>query len=156
MPVKLAAVERVDYTDTFIAVAEDCPATAGTAPAVNPDKPSVAARTYELIAEHPYEFTSGDLIFTVHADRRGIPEHERAAARAEFYATGQPLGELRGHAEWRAGGIQQHSPPIWRGLNMGSSRTELQSLSLGSVQVVDGQVEMYLFRSRPAGQVGAW
>jgi len=83
-------MEPVDYADTFIAVAEDCAATAGEAPVSRGDVPSVAAHTYRLVAEHPYELTSGDVIFTVHADRRGIPEAERPAARAAFYAKGQP------------------------------------------------------------------
>lgn len=83
-------MERVDYVDTFIAVAEDCPAAAGMAPARKSDTPSVALRTYLMLTDHPYEYTSGDVIFTVHADRHGIPEDERAAARAEFYAKGQP------------------------------------------------------------------
>jgi len=52
--------------------------------------PSVAARTYALIAEHPYQFTSGAVIFTVYADRRDIPPANRAAARAAFYSKGQP------------------------------------------------------------------
>lgn len=42
-----------------------------------------------MIASQPYEFTSGDVIFTVFADRHGIPEHERTAARAAFYAKSQ-------------------------------------------------------------------
>ena len=83
-------MERVDYVDTFIAVAEDCLATAGTVPSLNPDKPSVAARTYGMIAGHPYAYTSGEVIFTVHADRHAIPEDERAAARSKFYAKPQP------------------------------------------------------------------
>lgn len=84
-----ATVEAVDYKDTFIAVAADSQATEGRAPAVKPESPSVAARTYQMIAENPYRFTSGDVIFTVHADRRGIPEADRAAARAAFYSKGQ-------------------------------------------------------------------
>ncbi|GAB3135524.1 hypothetical protein GCM10027057_11510 [Marisediminicola antarctica] len=48
--------------------------------------PTVAALTYELITGHPYELTSGDVIFTVMALRRGIPDADRVAARAEFYA----------------------------------------------------------------------
>jgi class 3 adenylate cyclase len=80
-------MERVDYVDTFIAVAEDCSAARGTAPPEKPEKPSVAARTYRMIAERPYEHTSGDVIFAVFADRTGIPEADRAAARLEFYAT---------------------------------------------------------------------
>jgi len=83
-------MERVNYTDTFIAVADDCRATKGTVPPIKPENPSVAARTYQMIAEHPYQFTSGDVIFTVFADRHSVPADERASARAAFYSRGQP------------------------------------------------------------------
>ena len=83
-------MERVDYLDTFIAVADDCPVAEGTPPPVKGDNPSVAASTYRMIAEHPYKYTSGDVLFTVFADRRGIPAEQRATARAEFYSKGQP------------------------------------------------------------------
>jgi hypothetical protein len=79
-------MERVDYVDTFIAVAEDCRATSGTPPPEKPANPSVAARTYRMIAGHPYAYTSGDVVFTVFADRAGIPAAQRATAREEFYA----------------------------------------------------------------------
>lgn len=79
-------MEPVDYKDTFIAVADDCPATRGTIP---PGSESVAARTFRLVTERPYRLTSGDMIFSVHADRVGIPEPERRAARRAFYARGQ-------------------------------------------------------------------
>lgn len=79
-------MERVDYVDTFIAVADDCPAACGTVP---PGAESAAARAYRLIAAAPYRHTSGDVIFAVHAERLGIPEAERAAARAAFYARSQ-------------------------------------------------------------------
>lgn len=79
-------MERVDYLDTFIAVAEDSSAVEGTPPPFKPENPSIAARTYLMIAERPYEFTSGDVIFAVFADRNGIAEVDRAAARAEFYS----------------------------------------------------------------------
>ncbi len=85
----IAVVERVDYLDTFIAVAQDSQATKGTSPPVKPENPSIAARTYRMIAEHPYQLTSGDVIFAAFADRHGIPEVERAAARVEFYSRGQ-------------------------------------------------------------------
>lgn len=83
-------MDSVDYVDTFIAVADDSTAVEGTVPPSKADNPSVAARTFQMIAEHPYQFTSGDVIFTVFADRRTIPEPDRAAARAEFYSKGQP------------------------------------------------------------------
>ena len=86
----LLAVDPVDYVDTFIAVADDSTATVGTVPPSKPDNPSVASRTFEMISEHPYRYTSGDVIFVVFADRRGIPGEERTAARREFYSRGQP------------------------------------------------------------------
>ena len=82
-------MDPVDYVDTFIAVADDSTATRGTVPPSTEGNPSVAARTFHMVAEHPYRFTSGDVIFTVFADRRGIPEQERAAARREFYSRSQ-------------------------------------------------------------------
>ncbi len=70
--------------DTFIAVADDCAASSGTPPPLDRENPSAAAQTYRMIAEHPYQLTAGDVILTVWADRHGIPEEERAAARVCF------------------------------------------------------------------------
>lgn len=78
-------MDRVDYVNTFIAVAPDNRAVRGMKPPAS--VPTIASLTYELINGHPYELTSGDVIFTVMAQRRGIPEADRAAAREEFYAT---------------------------------------------------------------------
>ncbi len=83
------AVDRVDYVDTFIAVADDSTAAMGTVPPSKPGNPSVTARMFQMISEHPYRYTSGDVIFTVFADRHGIAEQERAAARDEFYSRSQ-------------------------------------------------------------------
>jgi len=82
-------MHTTNYFDTFIAVAPDTAATAATEPPQRPT-PSVAELTYRMIAEHPYGFTSDDVIFGVWADRRGIAEVERESARAEFFAKGQP------------------------------------------------------------------
>ncbi len=67
------------------AAAEDCPVDRGTVP---PGE-TIAARTFRLIAAHPYRHTSGDIIFTVWADRAAIPEAVRPDARRAFYATGR-------------------------------------------------------------------
>ncbi|MDP9222019.1 MAG: hypothetical protein M3P23_15980 [Actinomycetota bacterium] len=45
----------MDYVDTFIDVADNSTATNGT---VLHGKPSVAAGTFPVVAEHPYRFTS--------------------------------------------------------------------------------------------------
>ena len=92
----------VDYQDTFIAVAPDCPVSQGTAPPRHPSRVSVAAEQYRLVSENPYRYTSADVLFEVHADREGIPDEERPAARAAFFATpraclrASPLGKKYG------------------------------------------------------------
>lgn len=79
----------VDYFDTFIAIAPDSAADTASVPPTKADAPSIAARTHTMIADAPYTFTSGDVIFSVWADRRDIPLADRDVARAEFYSKGQ-------------------------------------------------------------------
>jgi len=82
-------MEKVDYVDSFIAVADDCPVMEGTPPPAGRGGPSIVARSFAMIHEHPYRYTSAEVIFTVYADRRGIAEADREEAWAEFYARGQ-------------------------------------------------------------------
>lgn len=88
--------------DAFIQVADDCLAQTAAQPPVSDKAPSVAALQYALIAEHPYELTSDDVLFEVHAERRAIPEDERDAAREQFFSKAQaclrssPLGKRYG------------------------------------------------------------
>lgn len=76
-------------SNAFIAVAEDCPAEVGTPP---PERtPATVARLqYDMVVDAPYRFTSDELLFAVHALRSGVPETRRDAARAAFFAKGQP------------------------------------------------------------------
>jgi len=78
----------VNYVDTFIEVAPDSRAVAAVVP---PERatPSVAQRQFEMISAAPYTLTSEDVIFTVHAERAGIPESVRAQARAAYFAVGR-------------------------------------------------------------------
>jgi Family of unknown function (DUF6157) len=85
----MATQHTTNYFDTFIAVAEDCAAAEGVAPPSRAT-PSTAELTHRMIAEHPYTYTSDEVIFTVWADRNGIPEADRPAERALFFSKGQP------------------------------------------------------------------
>lgn len=82
-------MHTTNYFDTFIAVAEDTAAVAATEPPIRATR-SVAELTYRMIADNPYRFTSDEVIFSVWADRRDIAPEAREAARAEFFAKGQP------------------------------------------------------------------
>ena len=82
-------MHTTNYFDTFIEVAEDCPADAAQEPPTAA-APTIAALHYELIAAEPYTRTSDDVIFETHARRAGVPDSERDAAREAFFAKGQP------------------------------------------------------------------
>jgi len=77
-----------NYRSTFIAVAPDCPVTAAEVPPAG-STPSVASLQYELIHDHPYEMTSDEILFQVHAVRTGISASERAAQWDRFFAKDQ-------------------------------------------------------------------
>lgn len=91
-----------NYVNVFIQTAEDCPVVTAEEPPARGKAPTVAALQYELIAAHPYEFTSDDVLFEVHAIRQGIAAEERAEARKAFFAKDQaclrssPLGKRYG------------------------------------------------------------
>src|SRR4051812_41607581 len=74
------------YTDTFIRVAADCPATRGEVPVARGDRKPVHLLQYELLAEHPYRFTHADLLFEVHVRHKAISEEERRARAGEIRA----------------------------------------------------------------------
>ena len=82
-------LESVDYVDTFIALAPDASGEMSV-PQPRGGKPTVASATFEMISKAPYEHTSGDVIFTVWADRHDVIEPDRAAERAKYYSVGRP------------------------------------------------------------------
>ncbi len=84
----------MSYTNTFISVADDCPALTGTVPPVRADKPSVAALQYELLSNNPYKHTEQELIMIVHVTRLGLTAAELKvqgkAIHAELFSNPHP------------------------------------------------------------------
>ncbi len=91
-----------NYSGTFIQVADDCPVQGPEQPPAGANAPTVPALQYALISEHPYEFTSDDVLFEVYATRNSISSGAKAEARAAFFAKDQaclrssPLGKRYG------------------------------------------------------------
>ncbi|WP_449277509.1 DUF6157 family protein [Leucobacter sp. GX24907] len=91
-----------DYSNTFIRIAEDCPVSAAEVPVAGAKGPTIASLQYEIVAPHPYEFTSDDVLFRVHAIRQRISAEEQERAREAFFAKPQaclrasPLGKRYG------------------------------------------------------------
>jgi uncharacterized protein DUF6157 len=58
--------------NTFIRVAEDCPARTGEEPPLRVGNPAVAGLQYRMIAQAPYKYTSDDIIFATSAEGRRL------------------------------------------------------------------------------------
>jgi Family of unknown function (DUF6157) len=71
-------------SNAFIEVADDCKAVIGTPPPEKADK-TVAQLHFEMIAAHPYEFTSDEIIFRTYALRKQIEDAELETARQRFF-----------------------------------------------------------------------
>jgi hypothetical protein len=88
---------NMNYYDTFIQVASDCPVTEAVVPTSKREKKSIPQIEYELLAASPYQFTQEELLFAVHVQREGISKNElktrRAAMWKEFF--GKPHACLR-------------------------------------------------------------
>lgn len=72
-----------NYQNAFITVSPDSRAERGEQPA----KPgSIAQLQHMLLQEHPYGFTSDELLFEIHVRRNGIAEEDREREREAFLA----------------------------------------------------------------------
>lgn len=83
-------MKTTNYFNTFICVADDCPAVMAETPPVKGDAKTVANLQYEMIIDNPYKYTSDDVIFKVYAIRNGIPKSQLTEVREEFFSKGQP------------------------------------------------------------------
>ena len=82
-------IHTTNYIDTFIEVAEDTKVDCGTKPPTK-DKKTVAEMQYDLIANHPYQYTSDDVLFQVYADRNDVIQEDYKQEREQFFSKGQP------------------------------------------------------------------
>jgi hypothetical protein len=82
-------VHTTNYYNTFITVADDSKATQGEIPPQKGDAKTMANLQFELIAEHPYKYTSDDVLFHCYAEKNKVARKDLAAAREEFFSRGQ-------------------------------------------------------------------
>ena len=78
-----------NYTNTFIAVADDCPAVQGEIPAYKGDDKSIAFLQYEMIAQNPYRYTSDEIIFGCIAAKKDLSRAELEQECTLFFSKGQ-------------------------------------------------------------------
>jgi Family of unknown function (DUF6157) len=80
----------MNYYDTLIEVADDCPATVAQVPKARGGRKTKAGIEYELLAEHPYSYTEEDIAFEVHAVLHDLPKASLSGERRKFLSKGHP------------------------------------------------------------------
>ncbi len=81
----------LNYYDTLIAVADDCPVEHGKVPTPRGGQPTVAVLQYEMLAGHPYVLTQEDVLFESWLARQDLPETrlDKDRLRQEFFSKPQ-------------------------------------------------------------------
>lgn len=82
-------MHTTNYTSTFIEVAPDSVAEEPRVPPERGGKPTVALMQFRMLNDHPYEYTSDDVVFTVFAERQGIARDEWAEQREAYFSVGR-------------------------------------------------------------------
>lgn len=121
----------MNYENTFIAVAADTKATAGTPPKQREGKPTIAEMEYEMIAAAPYAHTQEDVQFAVHVKKCGLTAGELKARRTalwrEFFA--QPMACMRTSPLAKTYGWGLHFDPAGKVALVGMETPEYRQLS---------------------------
>lgn len=82
-------MSTTNYTNTFIQVSDDSPVQAAQTPPPGDTGPTIAELEFTLLQGRPYAYTSDELLFEVHARRKGLSDDERDAAWDEFFSRDQ-------------------------------------------------------------------
>jgi hypothetical protein len=85
----MPATHTTNYTNAFIEVAEDCPVNKAEVPPLKGDAPTIATLQFERIKKHPYKFTSDEVLFGIHCERKGLAGQEFEAERRIWSSKGQ-------------------------------------------------------------------
>ncbi len=80
----------MNYYDTLIEVADDCPATEAQVPRARGAKKTKALVEYELLVNRPYKYTEEDIAFDVYAVLHEIPKAIWLEERKQFLSKGHP------------------------------------------------------------------
>jgi len=79
-----------NYKNTFIEIAEDCPVKKAEVPPLKGDNKTIANLQFDMVYDHPYKYTSDDVLFQVYAERNNIKKSDMKEARETFFSKGQP------------------------------------------------------------------
>lgn len=82
-------IHTTNYFNTFIEIAEDSPHKEGEIPPLKGEKQSIANLQFDMIVKNPYKYTSDEVLFAIHAIRKGFHAGEMDEQREHFFSKGQ-------------------------------------------------------------------
>jgi len=80
----------MNYFDTLIEVADDCPTKKAKVPLATAGKKTKAVVEYEILVKHPYSHTEEDIAFETYAVLHDIPKDIWPKERKKFLSKGHP------------------------------------------------------------------
>jgi hypothetical protein len=80
----------MNYYDTLIEVADDCPVSEAQVPQGRGAKKTKPVVEYEMLAKHPYKYTEEDIAFEAYAVLQDIPKAIWPKERQKFLSKGHP------------------------------------------------------------------
>jgi hypothetical protein len=80
----------VNYYDTLIEVADDCPVTEAQEPRTRGAKKTKALVEFQLLVNRPYKYTEEDIAFETYAVLHDVPKATWPAEREKFLSKGHP------------------------------------------------------------------
>jgi Family of unknown function (DUF6157) len=80
--------ELMNYYDTLVEVADDCPVSAAQVPQARGGNKTKAVVEYELLVRHPYTYTEEDIAFEVYAVLHDIANAKWATEHNKFLSKG--------------------------------------------------------------------
>src|SRR5205085_4282384 len=80
----------MNYYDTLIEVADDCPVSQAQVPKARGARKTKATVEYELLASDPYKYTEEDIAFEVYAVLHDMPRAVWAQERKTLLSKGHP------------------------------------------------------------------
>jgi hypothetical protein len=99
----------LNYYETLIEVADDCPASEGRVPQARGGKKTKAVVEYELLVKDPYTYTEEDIAFEVYAVLHDVPKARRPKEREKFLSKGHPHLRVSALAKRYGWGIHNNS-----------------------------------------------
>lgn len=99
----------MNYYNTLIEVAEDCPATTAEMPLPKGGKKTKPVIEYEMMSEHPYVYTEEDIAFETYALLHDIPKADWPKERQKFLSQDQACLRVSSLAKRYGWGIHNNA-----------------------------------------------